>query len=113
LSPVELRLTTDHRTLGAIARSVTTGDRVLAFAAMAAKRAFVQQRRGDDDDERASERACTASKRARARGLEWRQKKVHLTDNIAVWLGCGSPGILQTCFSLFLLMSPFTTLVAF
>jgi len=40
---------------------------VLAFAAMAAKRAFVQQRRGDDDDddERASERACTAPKRAR------------------------------------------------
>jgi hypothetical protein len=56
---------------------------------MAAKRAFVQQRRGgDDDDERASERACTAPKRARARGLERRQKKVHLTDNIAVlaWL---------------------------
>ncbi len=62
---------------------------------------------------RASERACTAPKRARARGLKWRQKKVLLTDNIAVWLGCGSPGILQTCFSLFLLMSPFTTLVAF
>jgi len=108
LSPVELRLTTDHRTLGAIARSVTTGDRVLAFAAMA-----VQQRRGDDDEtsERASERALHQN--ARARGLEWRQKKVHLTDNIAVLLGCGSPGILQTCFSLFLLMSPFTTLVAF
>jgi hypothetical protein len=67
LSPVELRLPTDQRTLGAIARSLTTGDRVLlAFAAMAAKRAFVQQRRGDDDDdERASERACTAPKRAR------------------------------------------------
>ncbi len=112
LSPVELRLTTDQRTLGAIALSVTTGDRVLAFAAMAAKRASVQQRRGDDDDEeRASERALHQN--ARARGLDWRQKKVHLTDNIAVWVGCGSPGILQTCFSLFLLMSPFTTLVAF
>jgi hypothetical protein len=111
LSPVELRLPTDQRTLGAIARSLTTGDRVLlAFAAMAAKRAFVQQRRGDDDDdERASERALHQN----ARELEWRQKKVHLTDNIAVWFGCGSPGILQTCFSLFLLMSPFTTLVAF
>jgi hypothetical protein len=59
--------------------------------------------------ERASERALHQN----ARELEWRQKKVHLTDNIAVWFGCGSPGILQTCFSLFLLMSPFTTLVAF
>jgi hypothetical protein len=64
LSPVELRLPTDQRTLGAIARSLTTGDRVLAFAAMAAKRAFVQQRRGDDDDERASVH-CTKT-RARA-----------------------------------------------
>ncbi len=70
MSPVELRLPTDQRTLGAIARSVTTGDRVLAFAAMAAKRAFVQQRRGDDDDdddERASERALHQNARARAR----------------------------------------------
>jgi hypothetical protein len=70
LSPVELRLTTDHRTLGAIARSVTTGDRVLAFAAMAAKRAFVQQRRGDDDDDETSERASVHCTKTRARA-DW------------------------------------------
>jgi hypothetical protein len=71
LSPVELRLTTDQRTLGAIALSVTTGDRVLAFAAMAAKRASVQQRRGDDDDEeRASERASVHCTKTRARA-DW------------------------------------------
>jgi hypothetical protein len=65
LSPVELRLPTDQRTLGAIARSLTTGDRVLAFAAMAAKRAFVQQRRGDDDDD--DERASVHCTKTRAR----------------------------------------------